>query len=353
MADAAPHAPSGAGDSLPVSAAFARDGCAIVREFATAAECDGMRARMAQLIERWDPSAAPAAAFRTDEKQTETQGKSDYFLDSGDKIHFFLEPHAVDEATSALKAGLDKHESLNKVGHGLHLADDVFRAYSASPKVAALARSLGWEAPVLPQSMYIFKQKDNGAEVTAHQDSTFLFTEPRQTCLGLWLALEDATVQNGCVWGRPGSHKEPIRRQFHRNAAHFEEKEADAPQMLFRELADCAGAEDTRHPFKFGCVPWEGAMPEGMSKFSGDDASAEGVAAAGFVPLECKKGDLVLIHGAVDHLSLSNKSGKSRHTFQLHMIEGPDTAGGIVWSKENWLQLPNADGSRRPFMTLS
>ena len=44
---------------------------------------------------------------------------------------------------------------------------------------------------------------------------------------------------------------------------------------------------------------------------------------AGFVPLECGKGDLVLIHGAVDHLSLPNTSGVSRHTFQLHMVEGP------------------------------
>ena len=44
---------------------------------------------------------------------------------------------------------------------------------------------------------------------------------------------------------------------------------------------------------------------------------------AGFVPLECGKGDLVLIHGAVDHLSLPNTSGLSRHTFQLHMVEGP------------------------------
>ena len=62
--------------------------------------------------------------------------------------------------------------------------------------------------------MYSFKQPRIGGEVTSHQDSTFLFTEPRQTCLGLWLALEKATEENGCVWGRPGSHNEPVRRRF-------------------------------------------------------------------------------------------------------------------------------------------
>ena len=48
--------------------------------------------------------------------------------------------------------------------------------------------------------MYIFKQGKIGGEVTSHQDSTYLFTTPHQTCLGLWLALDDATVENGaCV----------------------------------------------------------------------------------------------------------------------------------------------------------
>jgi hypothetical protein len=34
------------------------------------------------------------------------------------------------------------------------------------------------------------------------------------------------------------------------------------------------------------------------------------------------QGDLVVIDGAVDHLSLANTSTTSRHTFQLHLIEG-------------------------------
>lgn len=39
-----------------------------------------------------------------------------------------------------------------------------------------------------------------------HQDNSFLYTEP-PTCTGLWLALEDATVINGCLWAIPGSQK--------------------------------------------------------------------------------------------------------------------------------------------------
>lgn len=43
--------------------------------------------------------------------------------------------------------------------------------------------------------------------VTPHQDATFLYTEPLGRVMGLWIALEDATVDNGCLWFIPGSHK--------------------------------------------------------------------------------------------------------------------------------------------------
>jgi phytanoyl-CoA hydroxylase len=159
---------SSASSSVAVDVAgFARDGFGVVPGFASEAECDGMRARMAELIDGWDPEEL--VVFRTDSKQEETQGSSDYFLDSGDRIHFFLEPSAVDETTGGLSASVKKHEALNKVGHGLHAADEVFRAYSQSDKVAELTRALGWVDPVLPQSMYIFKQANDGTEVTSHQ----------------------------------------------------------------------------------------------------------------------------------------------------------------------------------------
>ena len=51
-----------------------------------------------------------------------------------------------------------------------------------------------------------FQQPGIGGEVVPHQDNSFLYTEPT-TCTGLWLALEDATLINGCLWAIPGSHK--------------------------------------------------------------------------------------------------------------------------------------------------
>lgn len=44
-----------------------------------------------------------------------------------------------------------------------------------------------------------------------HQDNSFLFTEP-PTCTGIWLALEDATIVNGCIWAIAGSQKSKFLR---------------------------------------------------------------------------------------------------------------------------------------------
>ena len=44
-----------------------------------------------------------------------------------------------------------------------------------------------------------------GGEVVPHQDSTFLWTEPQPSVVGLWLALEDATTENGAYLPRPSA----------------------------------------------------------------------------------------------------------------------------------------------------
>ena len=76
-------------------------------------------------------------------------------------------------------------------------------------------------------------------------------------------------------------------------------------------------------------VSWEGGLPEN---------GWQGLFDAGFVPVECKAGDLLAFSGTLDHLSLPNHSDKARHTFQLHLVEGPEA--GVEWSKSNWLQYP-------------
>ena len=296
-----------------------------------------MKSHMTHLVNtQWNPNEA--TVFRTDEKQLEAQGRSDYFLDSAHKTHYFAEKDALDE-NGELKPQFaeDKISALNKAGHGMHTSPGPFRTYTQSPKVVNLLTELGWRDPVVPQSMYIFKQARIGGEVTSHQDSSFLYTKPRQTCIGLWLALDDATLENGCLWVRPGSHRESVRRQFARNPEHFGQElvyqngegDREKPQMIFRQL-------DNQQD-----VSWDGKLPENSLP------DCTGLYENGFIPVPCKAGDLVAFAGELDHLSLPNYSSKARHTFQLHCVEGE--RAGVEWSKENWLQYPPGV----PFMRLN
>ena len=43
-----------------------------------------------------------------------------------------------------------------------------------------------------------------------------MYTEPLKIA-GVWIALEDCTVENGCLYFIPGSHKGPLTRRFKRN----------------------------------------------------------------------------------------------------------------------------------------
>jgi len=162
----------------------------------------------------------------------------------------------------------------------------VFDGFSRQPKLQALASDLGLRRPLLLQSMYIFKQPGIGGEVVCHTDSTFLYTEPL-SCIGLWFALEDATIENGCMFALPGRHRVPLKSRFLRKA----------DGNLGNEIYDP--------------VPW----------------SAEGA-----VPLEARRGTLIVLHGQLPHLSGANRSAKSRHAYTLHLIDG-----ACRYPADNWL----------------
>ena len=49
--------------------------------------------------------------------------------------------------------------------------------------------------------------------MTPHQDGTFLYNEPL-SLYGFWFPIDDATLENGCLWYVPGSHLEPVTRRF-------------------------------------------------------------------------------------------------------------------------------------------
>jgi phytanoyl-CoA hydroxylase len=261
---------------------YERDGFLVLEKFVSPAACDELRNRAAELVAGFE-LRGEASIFSTREQ---TRTSDDYFLESGDKIRFFFEEDAFDEAGN-LRQSLER--SLNKIGHALHDLDPVFETFSRTPALATLVSSLGCDNPLLLQSMYIFKQPNIGGEVTCHQDATFLYTEP-MSLTGLWFALEDATPENGCLYALAGSHKAGLKSRFVRAA-------------------------------------------EGGTRFEKLDESDWPMAT--LTCLEVPQGALIVLHGLLPHCSFANTSAKSRHAYTLHVMDGSSD-----YAKENWLQRP-------------
>lgn len=141
----------------------------------------------------------------------------DYFLSSGDKIRYFLEPSALSNPDPTLESTstespsesnpkskqhllVPPERSINKIGHALAVLDPTFRKHTLeNEKIKQVARELGEHVdPRVLQSMIICKQPKIGGVVPVHNDSTFLYTDP-PSAVGCWVALEECTAENGCL----------------------------------------------------------------------------------------------------------------------------------------------------------
>ena len=140
------------------------------------------------------------------------------------------------------------------------------------------------------------QQPGIGGEVTCHQDATFLYTDPISVT-GFWFALEDATLENGCLWAAPGGHRTGLRQLFKRTGA----------------MTDRDGTViETLDPTPLPIPPDE------------------------LVPLEVAAGTMVVLNGLLPHWSDANRSGKSRHAYTVHCI-----AGAAEYPEWNWLRRPD------------
>jgi phytanoyl-CoA hydroxylase len=264
--------------------AYRAAGVMILRDFVTPDACAQLQRRALELVDAFDPHEFRSVFSTTVEEQHDDS----YFIESGDKIRFFLENDAFDERGELRQS---KEHSLNKMGHAMHDLDPVFDAFSRTPELAEVARRVGLEDPVILQSMYIFKPPRIGGEVVCHQDSAYIYTEP-ESCVGFWFALEDATVENGCMQFIPGAHRMPLKKRNYRKP----------DGRLVTETLDE--------------TPW----PEERR-----------------VAAEVPAGSLVIFDGRAPHLSAANRSDRSRHAYTLHVIDRT-----CHYPAENWLQRSEA-----------
>jgi phytanoyl-CoA hydroxylase len=223
---------------------------------------------------------------RTVFKTTDSDaGRDDYFFDSAEAVHCFLEEGALDADGELIR---QKELAINKIGHAMHDLVPEFGAFCRLPLIGEVLRDLGYQAPQLWQTMYIFKQPGIGGEVRWHQDASYLITDPPNVT-GIWIAMEDASRSNGCLWMQPGQHRSPLREIY--------------------------------------TVDWQ--TRSGTLSCLDDTPWTAGEAVA----MEVPAGSVVFFNDHMPHYSSQNFSDASRHAFTLHVSESD-----ADWSEKNWLQ---------------
>lgn len=257
-------------------------GYAIFQNFVPIQLIDELKSHVSNLIDKQD-FAQDLLTFKTNKEHGEK------FLETGSKIHYFFEEYALDKQNGKLK--VHKKDALNKIGHAMHDLDPIFHNFSYRNEYKEILRAIGYKRPILMQTMYIFKNPKKGTRVDSHTDNTYLITSPLST-IGFWVALDDATKENGCLWGVPASQKTKttlfMKRKPDGKGTFYEEKETPTKNLEIQNA----------------------------------------------VPLEVKKGSLVIFHGDFVHYSKDNHSDMSRNAYTMHFVESE----GAKWEEENWLQ---------------
>jgi phytanoyl-CoA hydroxylase len=167
----------------------------LVREgIFTREECEALNTRMLRMIEE-------AAELHLRGERREFRFS---FADTNDKAEVFWDLSQGSPMTQPASAW---HKYVQRIGHGLHLVEREFRDFCHAPAVVRLLEE-ALEPPVkIVLSVVVYKQPNQAVgNYPWHQDGIYVRTEPFAMC-NTFIALDDMTLENGCLYVAPGSHR--------------------------------------------------------------------------------------------------------------------------------------------------
>ena len=177
--------------------------------------------------------------------------------------------------------------------HHAHFVSPVIEKYVRHEKIAGVLSQI--TAAHLPyrdgsvkcmQSMFFAKPAGSPGSPW-HQDELYIPTRDR-SLVGAWIAIDDATLENGCLWVSPGSH---------RQGRLYDQRDHNNP----------------------------GEFDSGQESFGFDDVGA--------VPVKVARGSVVFFNGYLLHRSRKNNGANYRRVLVSHymnawsLLPWPDLAG--------------------------
>jgi phytanoyl-CoA hydroxylase len=203
----------------------------------------------------------------------------------------------ISDAEDVSQLSDDEVLSLFLAIHFPHKLSSLFLDMLSHPSITeALQAVIGPNVKCMQSMLFI---KSSGSPGQAwHQDEAFIPTRDR-SLTGAWLAIDNATVDNGCLWAIPGSHRRGV----------------------IYPVRDHGSSEWDTTPGAYG--------------FADGETNA--------VPLEVESGSLVVFNGYVLHGSHKNKSAGHRRVLVNHYMSGesmlPWDRGGRQSSSQDFRDI--------------
>lgn len=147
--------------------------------------------------------------------------------------------------------------------------DERLKAIAYHPQILDAVEKLIGEKPVLAQDQALLKPPHGGGEKPWHQDMAYGNLAYNKQVIGVWIALDEASVDNGCMHVIPGTHAEGA-----------------IPHYSVRDWQICDNQIEVERDV--------------------------------IVPLQ--PGGLMFFHGMVKHGTPSNFSHKRRRALQFHYV---------------------------------
>ncbi|MBB6052844.1 phytanoyl-CoA dioxygenase family protein [Armatimonas rosea] len=206
------------------------------------------------------------------------------------------------ENLQPLPAELTDDEALRRILciHQPHFISPVIEKYVKHEKICGALSQITaahlpfWDGSVKCMQSMLFVKPPTFQGQAWHQDEIYIPTRDR-SLIGAWIALDDATIENGCLWVIPGSHKAGY---LYPQRKHDEAEEYDfAPQS-----------------------------------YGFDESLA--------VPVEVPVGSVVFFNGYLLHKSLKNRSEVYRRVLVSHYMNAWSL---LPWSVKDGESVATAD----------
>lgn len=184
--------------------------------------------------------------------------------------------------------------------HQPHYISPVMERYVRHPKICGILSQITaahlpyWDGSVKCMQSMLFVKPPQFQGQAWHQDEIYIPTRDR-SLIGAWIALDDATVENGCLYVIPGSHR---------------------PGYLYPQRPHNNDEEFDFAPESFGF-----------------DESAE-------IPVEVPAGSLVFFNGYLLHRSHKNRSEVYRRVLVNHYMNAWSL---LPWSVQKGESVATAD----------